>query len=62
MRDNLHVRFGEGEVGRSLSPTSLLYRLGNYVRYPSRDREGAVRIVTENALSSVAIYIINLYS
>jgi hypothetical protein len=23
---NLHVRFGEGEVGRSLSPTSLLYR------------------------------------
>jgi hypothetical protein len=28
MRENLHVRFGEGEVGRSLSPTSLLYRLG----------------------------------
>ena len=26
---NLHVRFGVGEVGRSLSPTSLLYRLGS---------------------------------
>jgi hypothetical protein len=27
---NLHVRFGEGEVGRSLSPTSLLYRFRGF--------------------------------
>jgi len=31
-RENLHLRFGEGEVGRSLSPTSLLYRLCSSLR------------------------------
>jgi hypothetical protein len=47
---NLHLRFDEGRVGRSLerlSLTLLLYRLGNRLNLQSRARKQAVSWVVQ---------------